>query len=116
MPNDTTIIKLNTLEIDMLIYILDEVVSSQKIPEVINDEIRQELFAELDVAKILTDLKNKLGSEKFSQLEQDPEGGNPFIIKFTDTEIFDLKNGDYGDVESIIDNILTQIEQQTEVQ
>jgi hypothetical protein len=66
---DDTIIALNTLEIDLLINILDEIVSSQKIPEVITDEIRQELFAELDITKILTDLKNKLGKEKFLQLE-----------------------------------------------
>lgn len=113
MPNDTTIIDLNTLEIDMLILILDKIVSNQKIPEVIDDEIQQELFAKLDIVKVLTDLKNKFINEKFSQLEQDPENGNPFIIKFTDTEIFSLKNGDYGDVEPIIDSVLHQINQQT---
>ena len=46
---DDTIVGLSVLEIDLLINILDEVVSSQKIPEVITEEIRQELFAELDI-------------------------------------------------------------------
>jgi len=66
---DDTIVALNTLEIDLLINILDEVVSSQKVPNVITEEIRQELFAELDISKILTDLKEKLRKEKFEQLE-----------------------------------------------
>jgi len=66
---DDIIIALNTLEIDLLINILDEVVSSQKIPDIVNESIRQELFTELDIAKILTDLKQKLEKEKFEQNE-----------------------------------------------
>ena len=112
MVKDNTIVGLNTLEVDLLINLLDEVVSNQKIPDIIDETVRQELFAELDIAKILTDLKNKLGKEKFEQLEPDLEDGVPFIIKFTDMEIFDLKNGDYGDIEPIIENIIHQLDNQ----
>ena len=111
---DDTIVSLNTLEIDLLIHILDEVVSSQKIPEVITEEIRQELFAELDIAKILTDLKEKLGGEKFLQLEDsDSEDEERLhIIKLSNWDIESLTNGDFTEVEPVVENILEQIKKQ----
>ena len=110
---DDTIIGLSVLEIDLLINILDEIVSSQKIPEVITEEIRQELFAELDIAKILTDLKNKLGGEKFLQLE-DVDSGEVrlHIIKLSDWEIESLTNGDFTEVDPVIESILNQIKEE----
>lgn len=110
---DNTIVSLDTLEIDMLIHILSEVITNQKIPEVISEEIRKELFDELNITKILIDLQQKLGKEKFSQLKEDPEDGKAFIIKFTEIEIDDLRNGDYSDIEPVVENILYQINQQT---
>ena len=108
-----TVISLNVLEIDMLIHILDEVVSSQKIPEVITEEIRQELFAELDITKILTDLKTKLGVEKFKQIDDvDTNQGTTYAINLLDSEIDWLRNGDYGEVEIIVENILKQVKEQ----
>jgi predicted MPP superfamily phosphohydrolase len=115
MKNDT-IVALNTLEIDLLINILDEVVSSQKIPEVITEEIRQELFAELDIAKILTDLKEKLGKEKFEQLEdlveEEQNEVRTYAIKFSDNDIDYLRQGDYSEIETVVEDILEQIKQQ----
>jgi len=109
---DNTIVELNVLEIDMLIHILDEVVSSQKIPEVITEEIRQELFAELDIAKILTDLKGKLGRERLSQSEPDAE--ETYIVRISESEIDSLENGDYIEVESVIEEITNQVKKQKE--
>jgi hypothetical protein len=115
MKNDT-IVALNTLEIDLLINILDEVVSSQKIPEIITEEIRQELFAELDIAKILTDLKEKLGKEKFEQLEdlveEEQNEVRTYAIKFSDNDIDYLRQGDYSEIETVVEDILEQIKQQ----
>lgn len=111
MQHDT-IVSLNTLEIDMLIHILSEVITNQKIPEVISEEIRKELFDELNISKILIELQQKLGKEKFKQLEEDPEDGITFIIKLTESEIDHLKDGDYSEIEVIVEDILDQVNQQ----
>jgi len=113
---DDTIIGLSVLEIDLLINILDEVVSSQKIPDVITEEIRQELFAELDIAKILTDLKEKLGKEKFEQLEdlveEEQNETRTYAIKFSENDLDYLRQGDYSEIETVVEDILEQIKQQ----
>jgi hypothetical protein len=115
---DDTIVALNILEVDVLIHILDEIVSEHKIPEVITEEIREELFAELDIAKILNDLKEKLGKEKFEQLqdlvEEEQNEVRTFAIKFSDNDIDYLRNGDYGEVEIVVTHILQQIKEQEE--
>lgn len=107
-----TIVGLNVLEIDMVIHILDEVISGQKIPEVITEEIRKELFAELDITKILSDLKGKLSSERLSQSEPDAE--QLYIVKLSESEIEKLQDGDYVEVESVIEEIMDQVKQQKE--
>lgn len=112
MKNDT-IIRLTPLEIDILINILDEIVTSHKIPDVITEEIRQELFAELNIAKILTELKEKLGRKKFTQLE-DQDTEQLHFVELTDTEIYNLRARDYGDAEIVISQILEQIDKQKE--
>ena len=113
---DDTVICLNVLETDLLINILDEVVSNHKIPDIIDEEIRQELFAELDIARILTDLKMKLGNEKFEQLqnlvEEEQNEVRTYAIKFSENEIDYLRNGDYGEVETVVKQILDQIKEQ----
>ena len=113
---DDIVICLNVLEVDLLINMLDEIVSEHKIPESINEEIRQELFSELDIAKILTDLKMKIGNEKFEQLqeltEEEQNEVRTFAIKFSESEIDYLRNGDYSEIETVIEEILTQIKEQ----
>lgn len=113
---DDIVVCLNVLEVDLLINMLDEIVSEHKIPESINEEIRQELFTELDIAKILTDLKMKIGNEKFEQLqnlvEEEQNEVRTFAIKFSDNDIDYLRNGDYGEVETVVEDILTQIKEQ----
>ena len=115
---DDTIVALNTLEIDLLINILDEVITEHKIPEVINEEVMQELFTELDLTKILNDLKEKLGKEKFEQLEnltdEVQNETRTYAVKFSDNDIHYLRNGDYSEVEEIVENILDQIKEQEE--
>jgi hypothetical protein len=113
-----TVIALNVLEVDLLINILDEIVSSQKIPDIIDETIRQELFAELDIAAILTDLKIKLGDEKFEQLEdaieEEQNEIRTYAIKLSDSEIDLFRQGDYSEMEFVVENsILPQIDKQT---
>lgn len=102
-----TIIKFSSMEIDILTSILNEIISNHKIPEVITEEVRQRVFAELNVALILNNLKKKIEEEKS---EQDLDDDNIFIMRLTDDEIYYLKNGDLDEIEPIIDNILTQTE------
>ena len=113
---DDIVVCLNVLEVDLLINMLDEIVSEHKIPESINEEIRQELFTELDIAKILTDLKMKIGNEKFEQLqnlvEEEQNEVRTYAIKFSESEIDYLRNGDYGEVEVVVKQILDQIKEQ----
>ena len=117
---DNTIVALNTLEIDLLINILNEVVSEHKIPDVITEEIREELFAELDITKILIDLKEKLGKEKFEQLqdlvEEEQNEIRTYAIKFSDNDINYLRQGDYSEIETVVEDILTQIKTQEETE
>jgi len=115
MKSDT-IVKLNTLEIDLLINILDEVVSNHKIPDIIDETIRQELFTELDIAAILTQLKEKLGIQKFEQIEElveeEQNETRTYAIKLSDNHIDYLREGDCSEIEMVIDKILEQIDKQ----
>ena len=113
MKHDT-IISLNNLEIDVLIHTLDEVISSsQKVPEVITEAVRQELFAELDITLFLSKLKEKLGKEKIEQVnnQKDLDGDKDklYLITLSDNELDYLRNGDYSEVEIVVEQILEQI-------
>lgn len=114
MSEDNIIIRLDTLETEILVRILNETISKQTIPDITNGNIKKEQLPELDSAliNILKNLKERLDKEKIAQLEQTEEDGNQFIVRLNDTEIFDLENGTYSDVEPIIENILEQVEQQ----
>ena len=70
--NKETSVNLNNIEIDLLINIIGEVISSLNIPEVITEDVRQELFAELNTSKILNDLKKKFeqSKEAFEHLKE----------------------------------------------
>ena len=115
MINDT-VVRLNTSETDLLIHILSEITGNKKIPKIINETVNQELFSDLDIAKVLSDLVMKLGKEKFEQLsdlvEEEQNEVRTYAIKLSDNDLDYLRQGDYSEIETTVEDILRQIDKQ----